>query len=209
MATANELREHCTNLYVEREKSLRSVLSEYFESAFIARHRPFRAVIGNRKCKPIPIYRDFAFPIKDAFEFKVVWPNFSEETLRKELSKLGFVITPNRISISVPPPKKGDKMTFAQEWVMKINHSYSVYCSNEKKLAEELYPNVIKKLYSTPAENIITYDGYTLFRNFKYEHSISLKCATFLRKLMLRDGIKEYIEKGEYKGIMVLNNTPT
>lgn len=208
MGTVNALREHCTNLHVKREKNLKSTLSEYFESAFIGKHKPFRAVIGNKRCKPIPIYRDFAFSIKDAYGFKFVWPNFSEETLRKELSNLGFVVTENRISISVPPYKKGEKMSFAQEWVKKINHSYSVYCSNEKKMAEELYPDVIKKLHSTPTENIITYDGYTLFCNFRYEHSISRKCATFIKRLMLRDGIKECFENGEYKGVMVLKHIP-
>lgn len=208
MTTVNTLREHCSNLYFEREKNLQSILSEYFESAFIGKHKPFRAIIGNKRCKPIPIYRDFAFSIQEAYGFKLVWPNFSEETLRKELSNLGFVIAENRISISVPPHKKGEKMTFAQEWVKKINHSYSVYCANEKKLAEELYPDVIKKLHFTPAENIITYDGYTLFRNFRYERSISRKCATFIRRLMVRDGIKECFENGEYKGMIVLKQTP-
>ncbi len=208
MSTVDTLRKHCSSLCAEREKNLQSTLSEYFESAFIGKHKPFRAIIGNKRCKPIPIYRDFAFSIQESYGFKLVWPNFSEETLRKELSNLGFIITENKISISVPSHKKGEKPTFAQEWVKKINHSYSVYCANEKKLAEELYPDVINKLHSTPAENIITYDGYTLFQNFRYERSISRKCATFIRRLMVRDGIKECFENGEYKGMMVLKHTP-
>ena len=102
MSTVDTLRKHCSSLCAEREKNLQSTLSEYFESAFIGKHKPFRAIIGNKRCKPIPIYRDFAFSIQESYGFKLVWPNFSEETLRKELSNLGFIITENKISISVP-----------------------------------------------------------------------------------------------------------
>lgn len=207
MTTVKELRQHCERLTSKREEELKSALSEYFHSTFIAGHRPFRAVIGNKKCKPIPIHRTFvAFSGETLLSDKIKWPNFSEELLRKELENLGFIITKNRISISVPPYEKGAKLSFAQEWVKKINASYSEYCANEKKVANEMYSEFISALYSVPVESIKTYDEYTLFCDFKFDRKISSKCATFIRRLMARDGIEEYYEDGKYRGIKVYNN---
>lgn len=207
MTTVKELRQHCERLTSKREEELKSALSEYFHSTFIAGHRPFRAVIGNKKCKPIPIHRTFvAFSGETLLSYKIKWPNFSEELLRKELENLGFIITKNRISISVPPYEKGAKLSFAQEWVKKINASYSEYCANEKKVANEMYSEFISALYSVPVESIKTYDEYTLFCDFKFDRKISSKCATFIRRLMTRDGIEEYYEDGKYRGIKVYNN---
>lgn len=207
MTTVKELRQHCERLTSKREEELKSALSEYFHSTFIAGHRPFRAVIGNKKCKPIPIHRAFvAFSGETFLSYKIKWPNFSEELLRKELENLGFIITKNRISISVPPYEKGAKLSFAQEWVKKINASYSEYCANEKKVANEMYSEFISALYSVPVESIKTYDEYTLFCDFKFDRKISSKCATFIKRLMARDGIEEYYEDGKYRGIKLYNN---
>ena len=203
MTTAKELREHCDKLRIQREEDLKSVLNDYFESDFISGHRPWRAVIGNKKCKPIPIHRDFYYSGQSGFGHKFEWPNLSEEVLRQSLVNLGFTVTEHRISLCVPACEKGKKLTFAQEWVKKINASYSEYCANEKKLARELYSEFVSKLFSTPTENVKTCDGYTLFCDFKFEPTISSKCATFIRKLMSHDGIEEYFENGEYKGIRV------
>ena len=242
MTTAKELRQYCEQLRNEREEELKCVLNDYFESTFIVCHRPFRAVIGNKKCKPIPIHRNFlAFseetvlpsimavikekrcrPIsisimhrdflalsgETVLNCKIQWPNFSEELRRKELEKLGFIITGNRISISVPPYEKGAKLSFAQEWVKKINTSYSDYCANEKKIANEVYSEFVSELLSTPTKSIKTYDGYTLFCDFKFDCKISSKCTTFIRRLMIRDGIEECYEDGKYKGIKVYNSHP-
>lgn len=204
MTTANELRKHCENIRTERNEELKTILSDYFESTFIVAHRPFRAVIGNKKCKPIPIYRSFlTYSGGKILYYKIKMPNFSEELLRKELENLGFVITKNRISITVPPCEKGAKLSFAQEWVKKINDSYSEYCDNEKKKAMEIYSHFVSALLSTPAESILTYDEYTLFCDFKFDCEISFKCATFIRRLMLHDRIEEYYEDGKYIGIKV------
>ena len=209
MTTAKELRQYCEQLRKEREEELKSVLSDYFESTFIAGHKPFRAVIGNKRCKPIPIHRWFlAFSEETVLNYKIQWPNFSEELLRKELENLGFIITKNRICISVPPYEKGAKLSFAQEWVRKINASYSDYCAKEKKIANAVYSEVVSALHSTPTESIKTYDGYTLFCGVKFDREISSKCATFIRRLMRRDGIEEYYEDGKYKGIKVYDSHP-
>ena len=209
MTTAKELRQHCEQLRKEREEELKSVLSDYFESTFIAGHKPFRAVIGNKKCKPIPIHRWFlAFSGETVLNYKIQWPNFSEELLRKELENLGFIITKNRICISVPPYEKGAKLSFAQEWVRKINASYSDYCVKEKKIANAVYSEIVSALHSTPTESIKTYDGYTLFCGVKFDREISSKCATFIRRLMRRDGIEGHYEDGKYKGIKVYDSHP-
>lgn len=208
MTTAKELREHCDKLRSKREEDLKSILNDYFESSFIEAHRPWRAVIGNKRCKPIPIHRDFYSSDATSFCREFKWPNLSEDLLRKELEELGFVITEHRISLTVPACEKGKKLTFAQEWVKKINSSYSQYCLNEKKKANELYSEFISKLHSTSAESVKTYEGYTLFEGFKFETEISAKCATYIRALMSHDGIEEYYEDGKYKGVRVLQQPP-
>lgn len=203
MTTVKELREHCDKLRIQREEDLKSVLNDYFESAFISDHRPWRAVIGNKKCKPIPIHRDFYYPGQSSLGHKFEWPNFSEEGLRQSLVNLGFTVTEHRISLCVPACEEDKKLTFAQEWVKKINASYSEYCANEKKLARELYSEFVSMLFSIPTENVKTCDEYTLFCDFKFEHTISSKCATYIINLMSHDGIEAYYENGEYKGIRV------
>lgn len=204
MTSATELREHCDQLRTKREEDLKSVLNDYFESSFIKAHRPWRAVIGNKKCKPIPIHRDFCRSGEETYGIKFQWPNFSDDLLRECIESLGFVITENRISLSVPACEKGKKLTFAQEWVKKINSHYSQYCLNEKAKASELYANFISALHSAPDESVKAFEGYTLFEGFKFETEISQKCATYIRALMSGDGIEEYYEDGKYKGVRVL-----
>ncbi len=214
MTKAKELREYCEKLRVEREENLKTVLNDYFEAVFIKSHKPWRAVIGNKKCKPIPIYRDFyyfennsTYPEKTEFGWRFKWPNMSEEMIRQGLMNLGFVITENWISISVPAYEKGKKLTFAQEWVKKINTSYSEYCANEKKRADRLYEECISDLMSMPTEFIRTFDEYTLFCEFMFSKEISITCAKFFNRLMVHDGIEEHYENGVYKGIKVSRQT--
>ncbi len=208
MSTAKELRQYCEQLRKERCEELKSVLSDFFESTFIAGHKPFRAVIGNKKCKSIPIYRCFlAVSEGKVLNYQIQWPNFSEDLLRKELENLGFVITANNLCISVPPYEKGAKLSFAQEWVRKINTSYSDYCAKEKKFAKMIYSEIISALCSTPTDCIITCDGYTIFKIPKFDYEISLKRSTFIRSLMRRDGIELYYNKeGKYQSIKVYDS---
>ena len=132
----------------------------------------------------------------------------SEENLRKELTNLGFVVTGPYIAISVPPCKNGQKLSYAQEWVKKINYKYSVYCKNEKELAKEIYAEFISNLLSFPKERIKTHDEYTLFCDYKHKYRISSICYSAILRLMENDGIEELYENGEYKGIKVLRQPP-
>ena len=203
MITAVELREHCKKLRIQREEDLKSVLSNYFEYYFISGHRPWKAVIGNKKCKPIPIHRDFYSSGMSSSEHKFEWPNFSEEALRQSLINLGFYVTEHRISLCVPPCEEGKELTFAQDWVKKINTSYSEYCANEKEVAKKRYSEFLSKLYSTPLEKTKTFSEYTLFCDFKFDTEISSVCNRYMLRFMSRDGIAQYFEDGKYKGIIV------
>ena len=59
-----------------------------------------------------------------------------------------------KILLTIDPLEKGEKLTFAQEWLKKINHNYYMYCSSEIKRAKELYPQYIERLIETPKEKI-------------------------------------------------------
>ncbi len=206
MVTVKELRERCEELRSNRREELKSVLGDYFMSEFISTHKPWRAVIGNRRCRPIPIHRSFYFSEQENQSWKFLWPEFSKEALRDELQNLGFVVSKYSLAISVPACEKGKKLTFAQKWVRKINHSYSQYCENEKKQAQKLYSEMITKLYETPNEKVKTCGDYTLFYQFKYECEVSPKCVTYIKKMMADDGIEEYYEDGLCVGIRVLQS---
>ncbi len=206
MSNAKELRERCNQLREERREELKSVLNRYAQEYFST--KPCRAVIGNKKCKPIPIHKSiFDFERKSIYhEGCLVWPNFSKDQLREELKDLGFVLTENLyFCISIPPIQKGKKLTFAQKWMRKINDNYSAYCHNQKKLANEVYSIFILDLLSIPAEEIKICKEYTLFCNYKYnfENPISIKCYSYIKRLMSKDRISEFYENGEYKGIIV------
>lgn len=213
MTTAQELREYCNKLREAQngegentlqKEALKSVLNDYFESVFIAGHRCWRAVIGNKRCKPIPIHRDFSFSQTGQDELvleKFRWPNLSEKDIREELVNLGFVVTGPSIAISVPPYEKGKRLSFAQEWVKKINYCYSLYCKSEKELAKSLYLEFLSELGGTPCEDIKIYDEYALFSGFRFSKTMSHICYRAILALMKHDGIEEFYENGEYKGI--------
>lgn len=79
MTTATELREYCDQLRIQREEDLKSILNDYFEFSFIEAHRPWKAVIGNKRCKPIsiPIRPYFYISDETFFCYKFKWPNLS------------------------------------------------------------------------------------------------------------------------------------
>ncbi len=207
MDTADSLRRYCKELREKREEELKTVLDDYFCDNFIAEPRPFRAVLGNKKCKPIPVYKKILEPCKAKNESCFYqWPNFSEELLRQELENLGFVVTKNKISIMVPPYEKGKELSFAQEWVRKINQSYSKYCASQKKFADKMYSKYVLELLSINPERIKTYQSYTLFCDFEFGYRVSPKCETYIKRLMMRDGIEPYYEDGKYRGIKVYNS---
>ena len=206
---ADDLRKFCENLKDERIKEVKSTLEKYFEAQFLSSTpRPWRAITGKKKCKPVPIHRTIWFndPKSDYF---YQWPNISKEMIHQELKNLGFnviVYENGNILLTIDPLEKGKKLTFAQEWLKKINHNYSMYCDGEIRYAKELYSQFIELLLLTPKEKIEIYEEYTLFRDFKTNECISRKCAKHLKKMLEAEGIEEVYDKNrKYIGVKVFN----
>lgn len=218
MATAQELRDHLQDASSRRTEALKAVLNAYFEYSFIKAHKPFRAVIGNNECRPVPIYRDFPGHGRTIYVTngpKVIetvslphfeWPVSTEEELREELEGLGFVLTEHLITIAVHPLKKDEPMSFAQEWVKKINDSYSAYCDSEKKEAEKAFPSLLAQLRSSPytvSLNSGYISGYVLYPGFTFKGTeyVSTPFLKFIRRLFREKEIEAYFVDGKYKGI--------
>lgn len=208
MSTREELQEFIKKLRIEREneakQQIEKLLENFFQQSFIEGHRPWRAVIGNKRCKPVPIHHHIGFYKESSIDKDSMWPDMPESFIREYLETLGFVLTESPMCISVPAYKKGEAMSFAQKWVRKINHSYSVYCLNEKKLAEKMYSDFIQELIETPVEKIKIRDGYVLFENFKFSKEVSRKCANYLNRLLMNEcRIYAKVEDGKYLGTIV------
>lgn len=208
MSTANDLQKFIEKLRIEREneakQQIEKLLENFFQQSFIEGHRPWRAVIGNKRCKPVPIHHHIEFYRESSVDKDWMWPDMPESFIREYLENLGFILTKGEICVSVPAYKKGETMSFAQEWIRRINHSYSVYCSNEKKLAEKLYSDFIQELIETPVEKIKIRDGYVLFTGFKFSKEISCKCCHNIKRIMKEDGyIFEVYDGEEYIGVGV------
>lgn len=221
MATLQELRNFCNTVREQRRKDVESILTDWLEIKFIKSNNPWRAIIGNKKCKPIPIHRNFSSKKKEISYSKnpyiwsamFYWPDLPEKEIREIIENLGFIIVtnkchpndPDKLCLAVPAYEKGKPLTFAQEWVKKINYNYSLYIADNRKKAKQYYDEVISKLCETPIENISTRDGFTIFENFEFEIPISNhKCYSYLKKLLKDSGIEDYYdEDGNYKGMRV------
>lgn len=217
MATIEELREFCNQVREQRRNDIEAILNDYLETYFIAKPRPWRAVIGNKKCRPIPIHRKFYAAEKTRKPYVkkepttcdfFSWPDLPEAEIREVIESLGFVITKSCISISVPAHEKGKPLTFAQKWVKKINDNYAVYVVTERKKARAYFDALICALCTTSVEKIKICDDYTLFEDFEFDFEfktpVSTVCYNYIKKLLVDNGIKNYLEEGKYKGIRVM-----
>lgn len=209
MSTIKDLQDFIKKLRIERENEAKQqidkLLENFFQQSFIEGHRPWHAVIGNKRCKPVPIHYHIEFYRESSVDKDWMWPDMPESFIREYLETLGFVLTKGKICVSVPAYKKGEPLSFAQKWVRKINHSYSVYCLNEKKLAKKMYSDFIQELIETPVEKIKIRDGYVLFEKFKFSKEISRKCYHNMKRTMKEDGyiFEVYDEKKNYIGVGV------
>ena len=207
MKTVQDLRERCNNIKDEQREEVRKTIEYWLEEIVIPKNVPWRAVIGNRRCKPVPIHKDFSAIKKCKYgEIKsswglVCWPNFEDEIIRECIESLGFVIgtRSNNLAISVMPYEKGKPLTFAQECVKKVNDNYSLYCQREKNKAEELFPEIIEELYNTSIYKIQENDDCVIFKNFEFSKIINKECVKFCRRLLRKKGIKPYYEKVDGK----------
>lgn len=209
-----KLRELCNEIHQERIEEVKIVL-ECWLADFIKDNRPWRAVIGNKKCKFIPMYRYFSYErirnLRDEKKFySRYFPDLPNEEIKEIIEGLGFVVfesryynTEGHFCIAVPAYEKGKPLTFAQEYVRKINHNYSLYIAGERKRAREIFDEIITELSSMPIEKVTRGNGFTLIEEYKYETKINPECARFCRNLLKKAGIEEYYEDGEYKGMAV------
>jgi hypothetical protein len=209
-----KLRELCNEIHQERREEVETVFKCWLAD-FIKDNRPWRAVEGNKRCKPIPMHMNFSCGrirnLRDEKKFYYrYFPDLPDEEIKEIIEGLGFVVydsrfNPNmgRFCITVPAYEKGKPLTFAQEYVRKINHNYSLYIAGERKKAREIFDKIITELTHMPIEKITRGKDFTLFEGYKYEDEISLECARFYRKLYKKAGMEIYYEDGEYKGIVV------
>lgn len=207
MTAIEQLRKSCDELRCEHQAELINALVNFKELSFIYPHRPWRAVVGNKKCKPIPIHRYIRYPENVSITSAAdVWPHVSKGFLRRELENLGFIVTGEYMCLSVPPVEYGKPLTFAQQYVKDINHSYSIYCQEQKEFATTSYLKLLSLLQSEVENgNAYTFDDYTFFPDFKVpeDSKVTIKCYKFVRKLMENDGIEEVFEDRTYKGVKV------
>ena len=197
MRTINDLYEHINQEHSKRQKQIKTAIIDYFTYHFIKCHKPWRAIKTRNKCVTEPFYA------------KLSWPNLPEDNIRECIIKLGFVLfRPSKTMwyVTVPKWKKGEKLTFAQEWVKKINDNYTKYCAQEKERAKALFSEYISELISSSPEKIHFFSEYTLFEGFVFREVISVECARFMREMLKNEGIEEYCENDKYVGIIVRNN---
>ena len=65
MSTTKDLQKFIEKLRTERENEAKAEiekrLEKFFQEFFIEAHKPWRAVIGNKRCKPVPIHYHISF----------------------------------------------------------------------------------------------------------------------------------------------------
>lgn len=209
MSMIEDLRDFINKEHEKRKGEIQTVVTKYFEDYFIACHKPWRAMVTKNKCVTEPFTDDIlgvVFIGEDTHTFGIKWPDLSEEEIRKCLISLGFVVSEFGFHVAVPKWKKHETLTFAQEWVKKINDNYTLYCAQEKEQARALYPEVIYELKTSSPETIHYFPEYTLFEGFKFSKEVSIECARFMDEMLNKDGIKEYYnDEDKYVGVIVRN----
>lgn len=206
MKTVEELRQYCNDIHARRREAVLIVLENFLERDFLYSHRPWKAVIGNRKCKPIPIHRYILKTSRPGAT--LVWPDLPLDEIIEIIESLGFVVTSSEnLRIVVPPCPKGKPLTFAQEWVKRINYNYSLYVDKQKRRAKELYPEFISQLSETPFTKIKRGNNCTFFEDFSFRNpkeEYDFIFYRYLKNLLAKDGIIPY-ENGDHKGYCVLD----
>lgn len=201
-----QFRKHCNEIYNERKNNVKFVLEKWLENFITINHRPWRAIEGKKKLRPIPINRNFFTPDKKRNKENLIinslsrfyWPDLPDEEIMNIIKDLGFnlycrgeTLTLENMSLAVPAPRKGKPLTFAQKWVKKINDSYSEYMADEKHKAKTYYNSILKDLSNYDTDNIRINKGYMVFEKFSYESdkSMSAKCNSEMHKLLAKSGI--------------------
>lgn len=222
MKTLEDLRQKCKEIAEkEHREAVKESIEYWMMNKAIPKHRVWRAVIGNKKCKPVPIHRDFSYRSRREEPYKnsamvdqlgyVMWPDLEYEEIKRHLESLGFVIgnLSEKLALSVPAPKKGEPLTFAQKCVKIINQQYSLYVEEEKIKAKNVVEDFITELYNTPDDKIRRGNGCTIFEDFVYSKTISKECCRFCNRYLKQNGIIAYYEDSDgrqvYEGVAVMD----
>lgn len=207
--TAENLKSYGSKLRERRIEEVKTVLEAWLNSFVEKKHRPWKAVIGNKKCKPIPIHRDVYFVNHEyRLSYTLYWPDLPEKMIIEIIESLGFVVSGPHLCLSVPAYEKGKPLTFAQEKVKYINDCYSRYILKTRQEARAYYQEVLGLLFSMPEEQISSFDEYTLYRDFKFSTPISRDCCHYLNLYLSRNGIQQlFDETGNYLGMQVFDAT--
>lgn len=208
MVTLQSLQDYCNQVRNERKKEVQTVLNSFL-NGFIEKHKPWRAIVGVKKRRPIPIHRYVYFQTQSSLSYngKLYWPDLSEREIKECIEQLGFVIIGPKLCLAVPPTEKGKSLTFAQKKVREINHEYSIYIDQERKKAKECYQNVLASLSELPDERISFCDGYTLFKDYQCEVAFTSKGDDYFRLLLTQNGFKSiFDEKNHYLGLALLDS---
>ena len=212
MASIEDLHNRCNTLRAQRKEEVISVLDKWLTKRFIEHSRPWHAVVGNKRCRPIPIHRDFYNDFNPSreeednyvFSNKYYWPNISQDELKSILKELGFVVYTefSRLCIAVPPRKRGNAYTYAQEWVKKINYNYSTFIVKERSESLTTYNQVLCELFEYDDHKVQIGKDSIIFYGYKHPY---VDTYTPKRKYLLNSlasvGIYEYRQNGHYEGL--------
>lgn len=215
MEDLKKLRNICNSLHLQRREEVKLVLEEWLENYFLNGNRAWRAFVGKKHLRPIPINRDFSIyksnssyenPHNNRQYFQ--WPDLPDAEIKEIIEGLGFVVSGPRLCLALPASEKGKSLTFAQKWVKRINDNYSKYVDTEKKLARHYYHEVIDQLCNIHPTKIVSREGYTVFLDFKFDSELKLSriCVNRLRRLLHDARIEEYYdENSKYLGMRVFD----
>lgn len=218
MATINELRNYCKDLQIYREDidlykvsyedklvDLISILDNYFKVSYIQANKPWKAYDVEKWIEYSGIR-----------EFVKLYPDITEKELRSLFATLGYKVyfmgDDSRFyeysGISIIPKffKEDGKLSYAQNWVRRINRNYSEYCKFEIRFAREIFPEFLDELMKTPAKKIEVYEDRVVYRDFHFSIGpLSKQCLSKLKKILRENGIFQLFDKsdGHYIGIEV------
>ncbi len=206
------IRIQCNKIHKNRRDTVKQMLILWLEKQFIyEHHRPWKAVLGNKRFRPVPIHRDFSSDkirnLNCVTNPSLYWPELPDEEILSIIKDLGFKICSvntelddnnksvvlDELCLYVLPPEEGKPLTFAQEWVRKINNAYSKYVREERKIAKQHYFEVLSDLNGLCSNDYADYirfgDDCVIIENYDYSEYMSKICRAHVTRLLAKDGI--------------------
>ncbi|MCI8345008.1 MAG: hypothetical protein HFJ42_03420 [Clostridia bacterium] len=203
-----ETKNRIQDLRKECENQVKAILECWLNTKFGYEKKPWRAVEGRKRLRPIPLY---------LYECNKEWPeNMTPDFIRKSIIKLGFIIYPSLngkgITLVIPEWKEGEKLTWAQEKIRTLNHDYSRYVEDEKRRAQSIFKQLLEELSNYDTTKVIVGDGCIIFKGYKFgamgiepRVTISRECYKFIRRLYKEHNMEEYFDNEKYIGLRVFD----